>query len=133
MWLLPLLGLAVGGAVITNRLRGRRASPPAGAAAVAEQLAAARSDLTAVAHQEAAGELAPDEAERLRAAYEAEIELLEGATHPAHMIVQRVLARRDLAGEAETHQGRHDDANPIQRQSLHDPAIEEAGGRVAVL
>jgi cytochrome c-type biogenesis protein CcmH/NrfF len=80
LWLrlFPLLGLVAGVVLIAHRLRSDTVSPPAHRAVVAEQLAAARSDLAELEQQEASGEVGPDDAARLRGTYEAEVALLEG-------------------------------------------------------
>lgn len=79
LWLLPLLALGAGTVLIVNRLRGARSASPTDRDAIAEQLIAVRSDLAELEQQVEAGEVSPDDAARLRTAYDAEAELLEHA------------------------------------------------------
>lgn len=95
LWLLPLLGLAGGAVLITQRLRrgGTPASTDAGV--ISEQLAAAQRDLDDIEVQVAVGDIAPDDAAMLRASYESEVDLLERTTPDGDEPVDR---KRKLVG-----------------------------------
>lgn len=95
LWILPLLALGAGGVAIGNRLRGRGSTVPTDAHAIDEQLAAVQQDLADIEAQVAAGDLAVEDANRLRVGYEAEAALLAD-TQPAPE--RRLDRRRVLAG-----------------------------------
>lgn len=74
LWLLPLVALGAGIAVIAGRRRRAGRAPVADPVATNEWRASARSDLEAIDAQVESGELDAATAERLRTVYEAEVE-----------------------------------------------------------
>jgi hypothetical protein len=62
-----------------------------------------------------------------------QIELAQRCVHPADVVIQRVLACRNLGGEAQPDHGRHDQPHPIGGEFLPDLAVQQAIGRVAML
>ena len=72
LWLLPVLALGGGLVVIGKRVRRADLAQPTDAGAVAEQLTAIDNDLADIEMQVVAGDLAADDAVRLRDAYRSE-------------------------------------------------------------